>query len=40
MKGTIPRNELYAIMLGMELIYLVAKSMGKKVEDVFLQLTQ
>ena len=34
MKATIPRDELSAIMLGTELIYLVAKSMGTKVEDV------
>ena len=34
MKATVPRNELSAIMLGTELIYLVAKSMGTKVEDV------
>ena len=33
-KATVPRNELSAIMLGMELIYLLAKSMGAKVEDV------
>ena len=30
-KATVPRNELSAIMLGTELIYLVAKSMGTKV---------
>ena len=34
MKATVPRNELSAIMLDTELIYLVAKSKGKKVEDV------
>ena len=34
MKATVPRNELFAIMLGTELIYLVAKSMGSKVEDM------
>ena len=34
MKATFPQNELSAIMLGTELIYLVAKSMGSKVEDV------
>ena len=34
MKATVPRNELSAIMLGTELIYLVAKSMGSRVEDV------
>ena len=33
-KATVPRNELSAIMLGTELIYLVAKSMGSKVEDL------
>ena len=33
-KATVPWNELSAIMLGTELIYLVVKSMGKKVEDV------
>ena len=33
LKATVPRNELSAIMLGTELIYLVAKSMGSKVED-------
>ena len=34
MKATVPQNELSAIMLGTELIYLVAKSMGSRVEDV------
>ena len=34
MKATVPRNELSAIMLGTELIYLVAKSMGSRVEDM------
>ena len=34
MKATVPRNELSAIMLGTELIYLIAKPMGSKVEDV------
>ena len=34
MKATVPRNELSAIMLGTELIYLIAKSMGSKMEDV------
>ena len=34
MKATIPWNGLSANMLGTELIYLVAKSMGTKVEDV------
>ena len=34
MKATVPRNELSAIMLGTELIYLVAKSIGSRVEDV------
>ena len=34
MKATVSRNELSAIMLGIELIYLVAKSMGTKVENV------
>ena len=34
MKATVPQNELSAIILGTELIYLVAKSMGTKVEDV------
>ena len=34
MKARVPRNELSAIMLGTELIYLVAKSMGSRVEDV------
>ena len=34
MKAAVPRNELSAIMLGTELIYLGAKSMGTKVEDV------
>ena len=34
MKATVPRNELSAIMLGTELKYLVAKSMGSRVEDV------
>ena len=34
MKATVPWNELPAIMLGTELIYLIAKSMGMKVEDV------
>ena len=28
MKATVPRNELSAIMLGTELVYLFAKSMG------------
>ena len=37
MKDTVPRNELSAIMLGTKLIYLVAKSMGKKVEDVIFE---
>ena len=31
MNATVPRNELLAIMLGTELIYLVAKSKGAKV---------
>ena len=30
----VPRNELFAIMLETELIYLVAKSMGSRMEDV------
>ena len=34
MKATVPRNELSAIMLGTELIYLVAKAIGPGVEDV------
>ena len=34
MKATVPRNELSAIMLGTELVYLVAKSIGPRVEDV------
>ena len=34
MKATVPRNELSAIMLGTELVYLVAKSIGPEVEDV------
>ena len=34
MKATVPRNELSATMLGTELMYLVAKSMGSRVEDV------
>ena len=34
MKATVPQNELSAIMLGTELIYLVGKSMGSRVEDV------
>ena len=34
MKATVPRNELSAIMLGNELVYLVAKSIDPKVEDV------
>ena len=34
MKAAVPRNELSAIMLSTGLIYLAAKSMGAKVEDV------
>ena len=34
MKDTVPKKELSAIMLGTELVYLVAKSIGPKVEDV------
>ena len=34
MKATVPRNKLCAIMLGTELVYLVAKSIGPKVVDV------
>ena len=34
MKATVPQKELSAIMLGTELLYLIAKSMGSKVEDV------
>ena len=34
MKATVPRNELSAVMLGTELVYLVAKSIGPKVEDI------
>ena len=34
MKGTVPKNELSAIMLGTKLIYLVSKSMGPKIEEV------
>ena len=34
MKATVPRNELSVIMLGTDLIYLVAKSIGSGVEDV------
>ena len=34
MKATVPRNELSAIMLGTELVYLVAKSIGPKVENI------
>ena len=34
MKAIVPRNELSAIMLCTELIYLVVKSMGTKVEDM------
>ena len=34
MKATVPRNELSAIMLGTELVYLVAISIGPKVEDI------
>ena len=34
MKATVLRNKLSAIMLGTELIYLIAKSMGSRVEDM------
>ena len=34
MKATVPGNELSAIMLGTKLIYLIAKSMGSRIEDV------
>ena len=34
MKATVPRNELSATMLGTELVNLVAKSIGSRVEDV------
>ena len=34
MKATVPRNELSAVMLGTELVYLVAKSIGPKVENI------
>ena len=34
MKTTVPQNELSAILLGTELIYLVAKSMGSRVKDM------
>ena len=34
MKATVSQNELSAIMLGTELIYLVAKSMDSRVEDL------
>ena len=34
MKATVPRNELSAIMLGTELVYLEGKSISPKVEDV------
>ena len=34
MKAKVPQNEISAIMLGTELIYLVAKSIGSRVEDV------
>ena len=34
MKATVPRNELSAVMLGTEWVYLVAKSIGSRVEDV------
>ena len=33
-KATVPRNDISAIMLGTELVYLVAKSIGPKVEDI------
>ena len=33
-KALVPRNELSAIMLATELVYLVAKSIGPKVEDI------
>ena len=33
-KAKVPRNKLSAIMLGKDLIYLVAKSIGSRVEDV------
>ena len=34
MKATVPRNKLSAVMLGTELVYLVAKSIGPKVEEI------
>ena len=34
MKAKVPRNELSAIMLRTELVYLVAKSIGSRIEDV------
>ena len=34
MKATVPRNKLSAFMLGMELVYLVAKSIGSRVDDM------
>ena len=34
MKATVPRNELSAVILGTELVYLVAKSIGPKVEEI------
>ena len=37
MKATVPRNELSALMLVSELIYLVAKSMDKKVKYVIFE---
>ena len=34
MKATVPRNKLSVIKLGTELVFLVAKSIGSRVEDV------
>ena len=33
-KGTVPRNELSAILLMTELAYIVKKSLGEKVDDI------
>ena len=34
MKATVPRNKLSAVMISTELVYLVAKSIGPRIEDV------
>ena len=34
MKGTVPRNELSAIMLMMELVFIVKRTMGTRVKEV------